>query len=171
MWANTPPFGAFGLTYSNCLKSGGYLRSPKADIPWRSVSWPASTFCARDDTRAAAPRRSASRRVCSRALVIEAFAFCQFLCRACRLVALPRTRDLLLFAKHLFCAALAANCLLPGEKSDFCHTSRQFELAYGRRLRCLLNAHSGVGPDAPEPDLPLIAWRGFLPAHGSREAR
>src|SRR5262249_24714788 len=40
-----------------------------------------------------------------------------------------------------------------------------------RRLRCLLNAHSGVGPDASEPDLPLIAWRGFLPAHGSRDAR
>jgi hypothetical protein len=38
---------------------------------------------------------------------------------------------LLLFAKHLFFAALVANCLLPGEKSDFCHTSRQFELAYG----------------------------------------
>src|SRR5262252_2302557 len=47
---------------------------------------------------------------------IEAFAFCQFLCRACRLVALPCTPDLLLFAKHLFCAALVANCLLPGEK-------------------------------------------------------
>jgi hypothetical protein len=30
-----------------------------------------------------------------RALVIEAVAFCQFLCRACRLVALPCTRDLL----------------------------------------------------------------------------
>src|SRR5262249_52268068 len=58
-----------------------------------------------------------------------------------------------------------------GGKSDFCHTSRQFKLAYGRRLRCLLNAHSGVGPDAPEPDLPLIAWCGFLPAHGSRDAR
>src|SRR5262249_46223286 len=99
--------------------SGGYLRSPKADIPWRSVSWPASTFCARDDTRAAAPRRSISRRVCSRALVIEAFAFCQFLCRACRLVALPCARDLLLFAKHLFFAALVANCLLPEEKSEF----------------------------------------------------
>src|SRR5262245_22583941 len=75
MWENTPPFGAFGLT-SKCLKSGGYLRSPKAEIPWRSVSWPASTFCARDDMRAAAPRRSVSRRVCSSALVIEAFASC-----------------------------------------------------------------------------------------------
>src|SRR6516165_2187667 len=74
MWENTPPFGAFGLTYSKCLKSGGYLSSPKAEIPRHSVSWPASTFCTRDDTRAAAPRRSASRRVCSRALVIEAFA-------------------------------------------------------------------------------------------------
>src|SRR5262249_387007 len=62
------------------------------------MSWPASTFCARNVTRAAAPRRSVSRRVCSRALVIEAFAFCQFLCRACRLVALPCTPDLLLFA-------------------------------------------------------------------------
>src|SRR6516164_3275506 len=85
-------------------------------MPWRSVSWPASTFGASDDTRAAAPRRSVSRRVCSRALVIEALASCQFLCRACRLVALPCTRDLLLFAKHLFFAALVANCLLPGEK-------------------------------------------------------
>src|SRR5262249_54764232 len=32
----------------------------------------------------AAPRRSVSRRVCSRALVIEAFASCPFLCRVCR---------------------------------------------------------------------------------------
>src|SRR5215510_12648587 len=78
MWENRPPFGAFGLTSSKCLKSGGYLRSPKAEIPWRSVSWPASTFGARDDTRAAAPRRSVSRRVCSKTLVIEAFASCPF---------------------------------------------------------------------------------------------
>jgi hypothetical protein len=36
--------------------------------------------------------------------------------------------------------------------------------------RCLLNAHSGVGPDAPEPDLPLIAWPVSYPLTG-REMR
>ena len=93
----------------------------------------------------------------------------QLLCPRVSISCFALHTGLLLFAKHLFFAALVANCLLPREKSDFCHTSRQFELAYGRRLRCLLNAHSGVGPDAH--DLPLIAWRGFLPAHGSRDAR
>jgi hypothetical protein len=47
-----------------------------------------------------------------------------------------------------------------------------FRLAYGRRLRCLLKAHSRVGADAPEHDLvPVMASRGFVPAHGSRDAR
>ena len=36
--------------------------------------------------------------------------------------------------------------------------NRLFGLAYGRRLRNLLNARSGVGPDGPEHDLiPVIA--------------
>src|SRR5262245_61040505 len=59
-----------------CLKSGGYLRSPKADTPWRSESCAASTLQAIDDVNAAAPRRSVSRRVSSRALIIEAFRAC-----------------------------------------------------------------------------------------------
>lgn len=58
------------------------------------------------------------------------------------------------------------------EESDATRAARLFRLAYGRRLRCLLKAHSGVGPDAPEHDLvPVMAWRGFVPAHGSRDAR
>jgi hypothetical protein len=58
------------------------------------------------------------------------------------------------------------------EESDATRAARRFRLAYGRRLRCLLKAHSGVGPDAPEHDLvPVMAWRGFVPAHGSRDAR
>src|SRR2546430_17565191 len=57
-------------------------------------------------------------------------------------------------------------------ESDATRAARLFRLAYGRRLRCLLKAHSGVGPDAPEHDLvPVMAWRGFVPAHGSRDAR
>ena len=35
---NTPPFGAFTLTYSSCLKSAGYFRSPNDEMPWVSVS-------------------------------------------------------------------------------------------------------------------------------------
>src|SRR5262245_63033720 len=61
-----------------CSKSGGYLRSPKADTPWRSESCAASTLRAIDDVNAAAPRRSVSRRVSSRALIIEAFRACLF---------------------------------------------------------------------------------------------
>jgi hypothetical protein len=58
------------------------------------------------------------------------------------------------------------------EESDATRAARLFRLAYGRRLRCLLKAHSGVGADAPEHDLvPVMAWRGFVPAHGSRDAR
>jgi len=58
------------------------------------------------------------------------------------------------------------------EESDATRAARLFRLAYGRRLRCLLKAHSGVGPDAPEHDLvPVMVWRGFVPAHGSRDAR
>src|SRR5262245_66646463 len=59
-----------------CSKSGGYLRSPKADTPWRSESCAASTLRAIDDVNAAAPRRSVLRRVSSRALIIEAFRAC-----------------------------------------------------------------------------------------------
>ncbi len=58
------------------------------------------------------------------------------------------------------------------EESDATRAARLFRLAYGRRLRCLLKAHSGVGADAPEHNLvPVMAWRGFVPAHGSRDAR
>src|SRR5215207_420018 len=58
------------------------------------------------------------------------------------------------------------------EESDATRAARLFRLADGRRLRCLLKAHSGVGADAPEHDLvPVMAWRGFVPAHGSRDAR
>src|SRR5712664_3422458 len=39
------------------------------------------------------------------------------------------------------------------EESDATRAARLFRLAYGRRLRCLLKAHSGVGADAPEHDL------------------
>src|SRR4029077_6905715 len=54
------------------------------------------------------------------------------------------------------------------EESDATRAAR----LYGRRLRCLLKAHSGVGADAPKHDLvPVMAWRGFMPAHGSRDAR
>jgi hypothetical protein len=35
------------------------------------------------------------------------------------------------------------------EESDATRAARRHRLAYGRRLRCLLKAHSGVGPDAP----------------------
>src|SRR5438309_2541155 len=50
-------------------------------------------------------------------------------------------------------------------ESDATRAARLFRLAYGRRLRCLLKAHSGVGPDAPEHDLvPGMAWRGFVSA-------
>jgi hypothetical protein len=46
--------------------------------------------------------------------------------------------------------------------------SRLFGFTYGRRLRCLPNAHSGVGPDAPEHNLiPVMAWRSLVAAHGS----
>jgi len=38
---------------------------------------------------------------------------------------------LVTFRQTFVLRALVANCLLPGERSDFCHTSRQFELAYG----------------------------------------
>ena len=58
------------------------------------------------------------------------------------------------------------------EESDATRAATLFRLAYGQRLRCLLKAHSGVGADAPEHDLvPVMAWRGFVPAHGSRDAR
>jgi hypothetical protein len=58
------------------------------------------------------------------------------------------------------------------EESEATRAARLFRLAYGRRLRCLLKAHSGVGADAPKHDLvPVMAWRGFMPAHGSRDAR
>src|SRR5262245_24218459 len=33
-----PPFGASGFTHSKCLKSGGYLSSPKADRPCLPLS-------------------------------------------------------------------------------------------------------------------------------------
>jgi len=39
------------------------------------------------------------------------------------------------------------------EESDATRAARLFRLAYGRRLRCLLKAHSGVGADAPEHNL------------------
>jgi len=39
------------------------------------------------------------------------------------------------------------------EESDATRAARLFRLADGRRLRCLLKAHSGVGADAPEHDL------------------
>ena len=55
----------------------------------------------------------------------------QLLCPRVSISCFVLHTGLLLFAKHLFFAALVANCLLPGERSDFCHTSRQFELAYG----------------------------------------
>src|SRR5262245_7710889 len=38
MVARRPPFGASGLTQSKCWKSAGYLRSPKAERPWRGPS-------------------------------------------------------------------------------------------------------------------------------------
>src|SRR5438128_2007490 len=68
----------FWIDVIEMLEVGRIFDIAEGRYPWRSVSWPASTFCARDDTRAAAPRRSVSRRVCSRALVIEAFASCPF---------------------------------------------------------------------------------------------
>ena len=33
-----PPLGASGLTKSKCLKSGGYLRSPKLEMPWLTIT-------------------------------------------------------------------------------------------------------------------------------------
>src|SRR5947207_9612094 len=36
--ARRPAFGASGLTYSKCLKSAGYLSSPKADSPCLPLS-------------------------------------------------------------------------------------------------------------------------------------
>ena len=34
----SPPWGAFGLTYSNCLKLAGYFRSPNSERPWRHAA-------------------------------------------------------------------------------------------------------------------------------------
>src|SRR5215470_14541328 len=45
--------------------------------------------------------------------------------------------------------------LLPAEgKERFLPHEPPVRARLRRRLRCLLNAHSGVGPDASEPDLP-----------------
>ena len=35
----SPPFGAFGLTYSKCLKPGPYLRSPYIESAWPDVAF------------------------------------------------------------------------------------------------------------------------------------
>jgi hypothetical protein len=91
----------------------------------------------------------------------------------------PRTDDFsTLISRHRYRASACLKCVRTGphtpfyEKSDATRAARLFRLTYGRRLRCLLKAHSGVGPDAPEHDLvPVMAWRGFVPAHGSRDAR
>src|SRR5713226_4659047 len=68
----TPPFGACGLTWSKCLKSGGYLGSPNSDRP---CCHRGSEFCARagvvgngawpnqGETAASAPVRRMERRV------------------------------------------------------------------------------------------------------------
>src|SRR5262245_41921662 len=65
-----PPLGAFALTYSRCLKSGGYLRSPNPDIPWRSGVSALAISGRVAETNDAAPRRIVSRRVISENLVI-----------------------------------------------------------------------------------------------------
>src|SRR5262249_29911976 len=59
-----------------------------------------------------------------------------------------------------------ASCLGAQGCPPFCEKERflpppaaSSRIAYGRRLRCLLNAHSVVGPDASEPDLPLSVAR------------
>src|SRR5919112_278053 len=60
-----PPFGACGLTYGKCLKSGGCARSPKADSPCASTSPSAAAEghpVAAEAVSAAAPRTT-SRRV------------------------------------------------------------------------------------------------------------
>ena len=109
---------------------------------------------------------SVSRRVCLRALVIEAFAFCQFLWR----VSVSRFAlhaGLVTFRQTFVLRCLRGKFLLPGaqgcppfyEKERFLRTrAASSSSPTAGALRCLLKA-SVVGPDASEPDLPLIACR------------
>src|SRR5262249_61589895 len=56
--ASLPPLGAAGLTHSKCAKSAAYLRSPKAESPWRGAS-DAQALEAASAARPPSPRAAA----------------------------------------------------------------------------------------------------------------